>query len=67
MTKEIDEGTVHLNSITVEVKDDQVMYEMHLPANYYRGGETPPLRRGGMCSPSERGRFWEAWESRRSS
>ena len=36
MTKEIDEGTVHLNSITVELKDDQVMYEMHLPANYYR-------------------------------
>lgn len=36
MTKEIDEGTVFLNSITVEVKNDQVLYEMHLPANYYR-------------------------------
>ena len=36
MTKEIDEGTVFLNSITVEVKDDVVLYEMHLPANYYR-------------------------------
>ncbi|MGI6227071.1 MAG: aryl-sulfate sulfotransferase [Peptococcales bacterium] len=27
---------VKMNSITVELKDDVVMYEMHLPANYYR-------------------------------
>lgn len=27
---------VVLNSITVELKDDEVVYEMHLPANYYR-------------------------------
>ncbi len=33
---EIEDGTVQLSSITVELKDDQVMYEMHLPANYYR-------------------------------
>lgn len=25
-----------LNSVTLEIKDDQIMYEMHLPANYYR-------------------------------
>jgi len=31
-----DEQYVKLNSITVELKDDVVMYEMHLPANYYR-------------------------------
>ncbi|WP_031517900.1 aryl-sulfate sulfotransferase [Desulfofalx alkaliphila] len=31
-----DESEVELNSITVEVKDDVVMYEMHLPGNYYR-------------------------------
>jgi len=31
-----DEQFLELNSITVELKDDQVMYEMHLPANYYR-------------------------------
>ena len=36
MTEGIDNGTVELSSITVELKDDQVMYEMHLPANYYR-------------------------------
>ncbi|MDR1321734.1 MAG: aryl-sulfate sulfotransferase [Gracilibacteraceae bacterium] len=30
-----DEG-VRFNSITVEVKDDQVMYELEIPANYYR-------------------------------
>lgn len=27
---------VDLNSITVEIKDDKVMYEMQIPANYYR-------------------------------
>lgn len=32
---EKDEKAV-LNSITVELKDDVTMYEMHLPANYYR-------------------------------
>ena len=36
MTEEIDNGTVQLSSITVELLDDKVMYEMHLPANYYR-------------------------------
>lgn len=36
LTDEIESGEVKLSSITVEVKDDKVMYEMHLPANYYR-------------------------------
>ncbi len=27
---------VELNSVTVEIKDDVIMYEMHLPANFYR-------------------------------
>ena len=36
MTKEIDDGTCELTSITVELKDDVKMYEMKLPANYYR-------------------------------
>ena len=31
-----DEQYVKLNSITVELKDNVVMYEMHLPGNYYR-------------------------------
>ncbi len=31
-----DEKHVVFNSITVELKDDAVVYEMHLPANYYR-------------------------------
>ena len=31
-----DEEFLEFNSITVEVKDDVVMYEMQLPANYYR-------------------------------
>ena len=31
-----DEARVVFNSITVELKDDRLMYEMHLPANYYR-------------------------------
>ena len=36
MTAAIDDGSAELSSITVEVKDDVVLYEMHLPANYYR-------------------------------
>ncbi len=36
MSEGIENGSVQLSSITVEVKDDVVMYEMHLPANYYR-------------------------------
>jgi arylsulfate sulfotransferase len=31
-----DEAQVVFNSITVELKDDELMYEMHLPANMYR-------------------------------
>lgn len=31
-----DEKYVVFNSITVELKDDAVVYEMHLPGNYYR-------------------------------
>lgn len=27
---------LRLNSITCEIKDDEMMYEMHLPANFYR-------------------------------
>lgn len=30
-----------LNSITVELIDDKVVYEMHLPANYYRAEKMP--------------------------
>lgn len=33
--------SLRLNSITVEIKDNQVMYEMHLPANYYRAKRLP--------------------------
>ncbi|MDU4973822.1 MAG: aryl-sulfate sulfotransferase, partial [Hungatella hathewayi] len=36
MTAAIDDGSAELSSITVEIKDDVVLYEMHLPANYYR-------------------------------
>ncbi|MBE5957046.1 MAG: aryl sulfotransferase [Lachnospiraceae bacterium] len=36
MTAEIENGRAQLNSITVELKDDVKMYEMQLPANYYR-------------------------------
>ena len=36
MTAEIENGRAQLNSITVEIKDDVKMYEMQLPANYYR-------------------------------
>ncbi|CAK7070118.1 MAG: Arylsulfate sulfotransferase AssT [Desulfovibrio sp.] len=31
-----DEKYVVLTSITVELKDDKIVYEMHVPANYYR-------------------------------
>lgn len=31
-----DEKYLTLNSVTVEIKDEKVMYEMHVPANYYR-------------------------------
>ncbi len=36
MVKELEDGSVQLSSITVELKDNQLMYEMHLPANFYR-------------------------------
>lgn len=36
-----DEQYVRLNSITVEIKDDKVMYEMQVPANYYRAEKLP--------------------------
>ncbi len=36
LTQEIEDGTAELISITVEIKDDVKMYEMQLPANYYR-------------------------------
>ena len=36
LTAGIEDGSVELNSITVELKDDVKMYEMQLPANYYR-------------------------------
>ncbi len=32
---------VKFNSITVEIKDDVVMYEMQIPANYYRAEKLP--------------------------
>ena len=36
-----EEADLCLNSVTVEVKDDVVLYEMHLPANYYRAEKLP--------------------------
>lgn len=36
-----DEKDVVFNSITVEIKDDKVVYEMHVPANYYRAEKLP--------------------------
>ncbi|MDR3357267.1 MAG: aryl-sulfate sulfotransferase [Desulfovibrio sp.] len=36
-----DEQYVRLNSITVEIKDDKVVYEMRIPANYYRAEKLP--------------------------
>lgn len=35
------EPSLSLTSITVELVDGQVMYEMHLPANYYRARRLP--------------------------
>ena len=36
-----DEQYVHMEAITVEIKDDKVMYEMHVPGNYYRAEKMP--------------------------
>ena len=36
-----DEQHVAMNSITVELKDDVVVFEMHVPANYYRAEKLP--------------------------
>lgn len=36
LTAQIEDGSCELYSITVELKDDVKMYEMKLPANYYR-------------------------------
>lgn len=36
-----DEQYVKMNSITVELKDDKLMYEMHVPGNYYRAEKLP--------------------------
>ena len=36
-----DEQYVHMEAITVEIKDDTVMYEMHVPGNYYRAEKMP--------------------------
>ncbi|MBS3975488.1 MAG: aryl-sulfate sulfotransferase [Syntrophomonadaceae bacterium] len=38
---ETNDPLVSLNSITVELRDDKVVYEMHLPANYYRAEKMP--------------------------
>lgn len=36
-----DEKDLKMNSITVEIKDDKVVYEMQIPANYYRAEKLP--------------------------
>lgn len=36
-----EEKHVKLNSITVEIKDDVIVYEMQIPANYYRAEKLP--------------------------
>ncbi len=36
-----EEKELLLNSVTVELKNDVIMYEMHLPANYYRAEKLP--------------------------
>ncbi len=36
-----DEQYLVMKSITVEIKDDQVMYEMQVPGNYYRAEKLP--------------------------
>ena len=35
-----EEGLV-MNSITIEIKDDVIMHEMHLPGNFYRAEKLP--------------------------
>lgn len=39
-----------LDSATVEIKDGEIMYEMHLPASFYRGRKLPlyPDCAGGL-------------------
>lgn len=36
-----DEKDLKMNSITVEIKDNKVVYEMQIPANYYRAEKLP--------------------------
>lgn len=36
-----DERYLVMNSITVEIKDGRVVYEMHVPGNYYRAEKLP--------------------------
>lgn len=50
------EDKITLNSITVELKDDKVMYEMQIPANYYRA-EKLPLYCGGDVLSFGKGRL----------
>ncbi len=41
MTVEAGGDKVKLNSITVEIKDNKVVYEMQVPGNYYRAEKLP--------------------------
>ncbi len=41
---------VELNSVTVEIKDDEIMYEMHLPANFYRAEKMPLYHTGDVLT-----------------
>ena len=45
-----DEKDLVLNSVTVELKDDVIMYEMHLPANYYRAEKLSPYCKEDVLS-----------------
>ncbi len=36
------EGEVVFNSVSVELLNDEVMYELHLPASYFRAKKLPP-------------------------
>ncbi len=45
-----DEKYVVMNSVTVELKDDVIMYEMHVPANYYRAEKLPLYCRNDVLS-----------------
>ena len=36
------EGEVTFNSVSVELLNDEVMYELHLPASYFRAKKLPP-------------------------